>query len=406
MSSSHWAWTEGCALAGGTKCGAGKQTPSLIRRALVLATGALVVGAMPAPALAHSGHAAHSKSNRRVIRDSHLAAHSPRSRADGRSIRVLLSGHLLLAPGAGYGTAGGSPAVRAMQMLLARAEDRPGPIDGLYGPLTEHAVRRFQAAHGLAVDGIAGPVTVAAITSPTPVLYPGAGYGLNAGSTTVRTLQRTLHRLGFFAGRVDGRYGPLTIHAVQRFQRAHGLEPDVVVGARTERALSASARHRVVVKQSTHRRLTHHRVVKQSTHRRLTHHRVVKQSTHRRLTHHRALSANGRHRVAVKHSAHRRLTHHRAQIGRLTRLTPRHQSVVRRAGSARHLPSLPVALLLLGMATMGLGVAALSYERTRAKGRRAREGEPRRGTTVTPPFPPGSLGSNGPLVGTAEERER
>jgi hypothetical protein len=35
----------------------------------------------------------------------------------------------------------------------------PGPIDGLDGPMTRDAVRAFQAAHGLTMDGIAGPAT-------------------------------------------------------------------------------------------------------------------------------------------------------------------------------------------------------------------------------------------------------
>ena len=36
-------------------------------------------------------------------------------------------------------------------------------MDGRYGPATRRAVREFQATVGLKVDGIAGPVTEAAI---------------------------------------------------------------------------------------------------------------------------------------------------------------------------------------------------------------------------------------------------
>ena len=38
-----------------------------------------------------------------------------------------------------------------------------GPINGVYGPQTTAAVKRFQARAGLPVDGIAGPQTTAAL---------------------------------------------------------------------------------------------------------------------------------------------------------------------------------------------------------------------------------------------------
>ena len=66
----------------------------------------------------------------------------------------------LLAPGAGYATPEGSQPVRDVQRLLRRLGDAPGPIDGLYGPLTTGAVQRFQEAHALAVDGVVGPQTM------------------------------------------------------------------------------------------------------------------------------------------------------------------------------------------------------------------------------------------------------
>ncbi|MFG6113749.1 NlpC/P60 family protein [Halobacillus sp. MO56] len=40
-------------------------------------------------------------------------------------------------------------------------------LDGIFGPITEDAVKDFQADQGLAVDGIAGPNTLAALNSTT-----------------------------------------------------------------------------------------------------------------------------------------------------------------------------------------------------------------------------------------------
>lgn len=39
----------------------------------------------------------------------------------------------------------------------------PGPIDGMFGPLTETAVRVFQTRQRVTVDGVVGPVTWAAL---------------------------------------------------------------------------------------------------------------------------------------------------------------------------------------------------------------------------------------------------
>lgn len=50
--------------------------------------------------------------------------------------------------------------VAALQFLLQRAGHGPGRADGIFGPLTRAAVLRAQEAAGIAVDGIAGPVTI------------------------------------------------------------------------------------------------------------------------------------------------------------------------------------------------------------------------------------------------------
>ena len=87
-------------------------------------------------------------------------------RVDGivgpRTWAALTPLRLVLLPGAGY-QPGGSDLVRTLQRRLARRGYDPGPIDGRFGVLTARAVRHFQAAHGLPVNGIAGPHTLARV---------------------------------------------------------------------------------------------------------------------------------------------------------------------------------------------------------------------------------------------------
>jgi peptidoglycan hydrolase-like protein with peptidoglycan-binding domain len=56
-------------------------------------------------------------------------------------------------------------AVEALQRALAAMGINPGPIDGLFGPTTEAAVKRFQEKAGLSADGVVGRKTRAALTT-------------------------------------------------------------------------------------------------------------------------------------------------------------------------------------------------------------------------------------------------
>jgi endoglucanase len=67
----------------------------------------------------------------------------------------------------------------------------------------------------------------------------GGGYlGMGTRSKAVRSIQRTLTAVGF-ATADDGVFGPGTGAAVTRFQRAHGLAVDGVVGRQTRAGLEA-----------------------------------------------------------------------------------------------------------------------------------------------------------------------
>lgn len=58
--------------------------------------------------------------------------------------------------------------VRQVQQKLAEMGYPVGSVDGIFGDRTEQAVRAFQREHGLTVDGIAGPATLAALGITAP----------------------------------------------------------------------------------------------------------------------------------------------------------------------------------------------------------------------------------------------
>jgi peptidoglycan hydrolase-like protein with peptidoglycan-binding domain len=142
-----------------------------------------------------------------------------------------------LARGSGYGQPRGEPRVRGLQRNLRAAGHRPGPVDGVYGPLTEAGVKRLQRDSGLSADGIVGPQTRRVLNAEAPPLAPGAGYGQPGGSPQVREVQRRLRALGQRPGPVDGWYGPRTQAAIERFQREAGQRPSGELSPVTAMAL-------------------------------------------------------------------------------------------------------------------------------------------------------------------------
>jgi glycosyltransferase XagB len=129
---------------------------------------------------------------------------------------------------------GGSDRVRHVQRTLRHIGYRTGPVDGLFGPRTERAVLRFQRAQALGADGIVGPRTLLRLRRPIAARPLSLGSGYRSGGTPrVRHLQRALRQLGYRPGPVDGLFGRRTERAVVRFQRAHSLAADGIVGAHT-----------------------------------------------------------------------------------------------------------------------------------------------------------------------------
>jgi N-acetylmuramoyl-L-alanine amidase len=132
------------------------------------------------------------------------------------------------------------PAVADWQRRLNDVRGPDVVVDGRFGPATEGATRDLQRAAGVAVDGVVGPETRAALTRTAP---PAEAVQLRHGDRgpEVRALQERLAALGYWLGPADGAYGELTRQAVLAFQKVNRLDPDAVAGPATRAALEHAA---------------------------------------------------------------------------------------------------------------------------------------------------------------------
>lgn len=128
------------------------------------------------------------------------------------------------------------PDVRDLQQALDALGHDPGPIDGIFGARTTSAVKAFQQAREITVDGIVGRVTwinIDEADQSEPVLR------LGASGLPVRRLQSRMIAVGFDTGGVDGRFSPKTEAAVKQLQQQANLAVDGIVGPNTWAVVNA-----------------------------------------------------------------------------------------------------------------------------------------------------------------------
>jgi murein DD-endopeptidase MepM/ murein hydrolase activator NlpD len=133
--------------------------------------------------------------------------------------------------------------VAALQAALHATGDYGGDVDGIRGPHTVAAVRRFQRRHGLAADGVPGPATKRALGRRGRPAWGKRTLTLGDRGLDVARLQFELARHGFPNGGVDGGFGSHVLNALKHFQLWAGLTADGVAGPATRRALRHGPPH-------------------------------------------------------------------------------------------------------------------------------------------------------------------
>ena len=123
--------------------------------------------------------------------------------------------------------------IRSLQYLLRQHGQPEVVVDGIFGPITEAAVRAFQQSRGLLVDGIVGNQTWPAIV----VQVQQGSQGEAVRGVQSQFQARNLSGDPSKGLQVDGIFGPKTDAAVRGFQQAAGLGVDGIVGSVTWNAL-------------------------------------------------------------------------------------------------------------------------------------------------------------------------
>ncbi|WP_233269488.1 peptidoglycan-binding protein [Alteribacillus sp. YIM 98480] len=163
--------------------------------------------------------------------------------------------------------------VKELQRQLHSLGYYNGEHNGYYGRQLKESVKKFQREENLAVDGIAGPQTFAALKSVDTVNQPTSDsksevsqeepdnkqtYSntfkvLSSGdkNSDVSLLQRQLKDLGYYNKDITGIFGPMTEEAVRKFQKNNNLHVDGMAGPKTLNKIQNNPKNAQSLKSDT-----------------------------------------------------------------------------------------------------------------------------------------------------------
>ena len=138
--------------------------------------------------------------------------------------------------------------VLEVQQILLSLGYNPGPLDGYFGQVTEAAVKEFQKANNLYVDGVVGTFTYNVLRSPDAVARPDqimdaswdSIYGKTAEETEAETetafniVKLTFYEEGWYVARMEVQLYDKTDHTLKWIyteSRAKGQKATVTIDA-------------------------------------------------------------------------------------------------------------------------------------------------------------------------------
>jgi hypothetical protein len=165
----------------------------------------------------------------------------------GRTVALCAAVLASLALGAAANAA--NPQIAGLQVALRAYGLYGGAIDGIAGPRTVAATRAFQRRAGLRVDGRAGPGTRRALGPLGSPLFGRRTLRAGRFGWDVSVLQFLLARRGALVP-ISGYFDGATARALRRYQRGRRLQVDGIAGPHT---MAALARGRPALTPATRR---------------------------------------------------------------------------------------------------------------------------------------------------------
>jgi peptidoglycan hydrolase-like protein with peptidoglycan-binding domain len=132
--------------------------------------------------------------------------------------------------------------VRRVQQTLNNRGFDAGSVNGVLGPSTRAALKRFQQGENLEASGELNPQTLTALGIPEEKERASTGEASAkiSAAADLRDVQRVLRDRGYYKGPIDGVMGPETRSALTALQRAENLEPTGALNSRTLAVLGIS----------------------------------------------------------------------------------------------------------------------------------------------------------------------